>query len=272
MSSLQSIAECIVQIELCVNFLSCLFEIVFDPAIGHRFGIGVQDDVARLIVLVPRLPNASHVDHQLVVAQCICVITFVRRDEFTFGGEHAWQVRVSHEAVLIDFAEQDFHLAGVVHVLREDVFIGWVARRTVDEFIVAVLDEPWQFPEEVPPGVDLGGAAFATIQLVASPVDRAEGHGVEPVGVKQSRLVVVAQDGVFAPPHHQIQTLARIGSVPNDIAQAYDFLDTDRVDVLQNRLQRFEVPVDVADQRSLHKIPRSPHLDAKPAGCHCSLD
>jgi len=227
MSSFQSVAEGIVQIGLSVNLLSRLLEVVFDAAVGHRLRIGIQDDVARLIVLVSRLANTADVDHQFVVAQRVGVIAFVRRDEFALGGEHARQVGVTHEAVLIDLAKQDFHLASVVHVFREDVFIGWIARRTVDELEFAVIDESRQLPEEIPPSIDLCGTAFATVQLIASPVDRSECHRVEAVWIKQGRLVVVAKNGVFAPAHHQIQALTRIGPVTNDVAQAYDFLDTD---------------------------------------------
>lgn len=227
MSSLQSIAEGIVQIGLSVNLLSRLLEVVFDAAVGHRLRVGIQDDVARLIVLVSRLANTTDVDHQLVIAQRVGVIAFVWSDEFTFGGEHARQVGVAHEAVLIDLAKQDFHLASVVHVFGEDVFVGRIARRTVDELEFAVVDESRQFAEEVPPSVDLCGTAFATVQLVASPVDRSECHWVEAIWIKQGRLVVVAKNGVFAPTHHQIQALAWIGAVADDVTQAYDFLDTD---------------------------------------------
>jgi hypothetical protein len=68
---------------------------------------------------------------------------------------------------------------------------------------------------------------------------------------------VVAQEHDFALAH-QINTLARVGAVTDDVAQAINLGDIVGRDIRQDCLEGFEIAVDIADQ--------SFHLSASPDG------
>ena len=51
---------------------------------------------------------------------------------------------------------------------------------------------------------------------------------------------------------HQLHALARIRPVPDDVPEAEDLVDMLAVDVSENRLECFEVAVDVADDGPFH--------------------
>ncbi len=61
-------------------------------------------------------------------------------------------------------------------------------------------------------------------------------------------LIVVAEQDDLAL-HHQIDALARVRPVADDIAQTVDFADGLFLDVLEDRLQGLQVTVNVADDR-----------------------
>ena len=63
---------------------------------------------------------------------------------------------------------------------------------------------------------------------------------------------MIAENGYLAMLHDLIEALARIRAVPDDVSEAVDFVDRLPASVVQDREQRFEVPVDIANQRSLH--------------------
>ena len=85
------------------------------------------------------------------------------------------------------------------------------------------------------------------LQLVARPEDGPLGGRVEPVGVEHGPLVVVAEQDELAV-HDQVDALARVRAVADDVAQAVDLLDRLlRLDVVQDGLEGFQVAVDVAD-------------------------
>lgn len=140
----------------------------------------------------------------------------------------------------------------VVDVFREDVFVGGVAWGAVDEEPIPFGVGAGEFAEEIPASVDLAWAAGAFVEPVAGPVNRPQRDRVEPFGVEQCRLVVVAEDRPFRPLDHQIEAFAGVGAVADDIAQADDFFDPFAVDVLQDRLQRLEVAVNITDDGSFH--------------------
>jgi hypothetical protein len=52
--------------------------------------------------------------------------------------------------------------------------------------------------------------------------------------------------------HDQVDTLARIRPVTDNIAEAIDLSYSLRLDVSEDRLEAFEITVDVADERALH--------------------
>ena len=70
------------------------------------------------------------------------------------------------KAVLLDAAEQRFHLAFVVNVFGKDVFVGGFARRAVNEEEVAVVVGRVQLAEEVPPLVHLAAGARTALRAV----------------------------------------------------------------------------------------------------------
>jgi hypothetical protein len=64
-------------------------------------------------------------------------------------------------------------------------------------------------------------------------------------------LVVVSQQAEIAV-HDQINALAGIGTVADNVTKAKDLGDSLRLDVGKHRLERFEIAVDVADECALH--------------------
>ena len=77
--------------------------------------------------------------------------------------------------------------------------------------------------------------------------------GVEPFGIEQGTLVVIAQQasGTF---HGPVNALARVGAVADNIAQTVDFLNPLPTNVGQRRLKPFEVSVNIANDGSQRKI------------------
>jgi hypothetical protein len=63
---------------------------------------------------------------------------------------------------------------------------------------------------------------------------------------------VVSQNGQLALLHHQIKAFTRIGAVTDDIAQANDLIDFLGRNIDQDRIQRFEVAVNIADECLSH--------------------
>src|SRR5205823_3854396 len=70
----------------------------------------------------------------------------------------------------------------------------------------------------------------------------------EAVRVEHRPLIVVAQEDHLAL-HDQVDALARVGAVADDVAEAVDLGDVVLRDVGQDGLECFEVAVDVADER-----------------------
>src|SRR5690606_33281469 len=73
------------------------------------------------------------------------------------------------------------------------------------------------------------------------------GAAVEPFGIKQRALVVVAEEGDLAVGHHRVEAFARPRAVADDVAEAKNLIDPLLLDMRENGLERFEVAVDVAD-------------------------
>jgi hypothetical protein len=59
---------------------------------------------------------------------------------------------------------------------------------------------------------------------------------------------VVAQQDDFARAHH-VDAFARIRSIADDVAQAIGVGDVVLLDIREHGLERFEIAVDIADQR-----------------------
>ncbi len=89
------------------------------------------------------------------------------------------------------------------------------------------------------------GVSGMVFQLAAGPKDRLFGGGIEAFGIEQRAAVMVAEhtEREF---HHDVQTFAGLGSVPDDIAQADDAIDLLRLNVRQHGLERSQVTVNIA--------------------------
>ena len=156
------------------------------------------------------------------------------------------------EAAALDQCETFFEfLRAANRIFREDVFIEWVARRTVnvEEAVIAVAAR--QLAQKVPAAGVVLRIALGAFQLLPGPKNGAFGSGIEPFGIEQRTLVVIAQEAHLAL-HGQIDALARIGTVADNIAQAEDLGDPLGTNVGQHSLKCFEVAVNVADEGSLH--------------------
>jgi hypothetical protein len=62
-------------------------------------------------------------------------------------------------------------------------------------------------------------------------------------------LIVIAQESHPAARHHQINALARIRAIANDISEAIDLFDPELFDIREHRVECLEIPVDVANKR-----------------------
>ena len=209
--------------------------------------------VARSPVSVPGETDAAHIEHRLLVGQREDVIALLRRDELVGHREHARDVRVALEAVLGNPVKQRVHLALVVNVLREDVFVRRLSRRTMDESKIAFGSRARQLAEEIPALIGLSWIAASVLKLISRPIDGLQSNRVEAVGVKQRRLIVIAQDRQLAATNDRVEALARIRAIADNVAQAVDLGDPPLADVVQHRSQRGIVAMDVADEGSLHE-------------------
>ena len=89
----------------------------------------------------------------------------------------------------------------------------------------------------------------AGFEHLARPEDGAFGAGVEALGIEQRALVVIAEQAGLAR-HHEIDALARVWAVTDDVAEAVNLLDSLLFDVREDSLKGLEVGVDIADNCS----------------------
>ena len=101
---------------------------------------------------------------------------------------------MSHEAIVLDLAEQDLHLSLVEDVLRKDVLVGWVTRRPMHELEFPFVDVSGKLAEKIPAAINHHGRSRTIVQLIPSPVDRLESHWVETIGIEQGGLIVITQN------------------------------------------------------------------------------
>jgi hypothetical protein len=123
----------------------------------------------------------------------------------------------------------------------------------MDECEITFGSRPRQLAEEIPALVGLSWIAASVLKLVSRPIDGLQGNGVETIGVKQRRLIVIAQDRQLAATNDRVEALARIRAIADNVAQTVDLGDPPLADVVQHRSQSGIVAVDVADEGSLHE-------------------
>lgn len=98
--------------------------------------------------------------------------------------------------------------------------------------------------------LDIAGRIF---QLRASPEDGSLGATAEPFGIKQSTLIVVPENADVEL-HRSVDAFARVRTVADHVSQAIDGLHVLICCVSENRFQRFEITVDIAQNCPFHPM------------------
>ncbi len=251
----KTVAEEVIKIRDIVDFCGGLFEIVWhaleaDDVIAIIFAI-FQDHVRRTVVSVPRLANRTDIHQSLFAGGAVSHFDFFRREEIIVLRKDTRNVRMPLKTVLSNQAENAFHFPLVVNVLWEHVLIERVSRGTVDEQQVVLAVHTWKFAKKIPAfPVSTGVTAF---EHLAGPENGPLRPGVEAFGVEQRSLIVIAQQRHLAI-HHTINALARIRTVPDNVAEAIDRIAILLFDVREDGFQPFQVAVNVANDRSFQRL------------------
>ena len=249
-SLLDAVPEEVVEVGDVVDLLGGHFRVVVDTVEGRLGGrpfAELVDYVARPRVAVARLADRADVHHELLVFDRVDVLGLFGAEEVSRLGEDARHVRVPLEAAMRHQAEQLVHLLLVVDVFGEDVLVHRVPRRAVHVQPVGIALHAGQAAEEVPPRVDGVAVSRGVLELVAGPEDGPFGPAVKTFRVEQRGLVVVAQQAELAVLDNEVQALAGVRPVADDVAEADDLVDALIANVGEHRLERLEIPVNVAD-------------------------
>ncbi len=246
-----AISQEVVQFRNVVYLLGRFVEIVAHPF--EVDDIVVQDNVGSPIVAIARLADRTDIDQGFFITQFISVVDLLGKELVQTFGEHARDVSVPLKAVIPHQAENAFHLALVEDIFRKDVFIQGVAGRAVDKHQFLFTADAGKLPQKFPPAFVFG--RVACFQLLSCPENGPFRSGVESFRIEQGCLVVISKNGDFSVVDHQINTFPRIGAVPDDITQTVDLFDPLRPNILQDRLQGFQVSMDVADNGSQGIVP-----------------
>jgi hypothetical protein len=94
---------------------------------------------------------------------------------------------------------------------------------------------------------------IATFNLCAGPKNRLLRRDIKSLGIEQRAAIVVAQytKREF---HRAVEALAWGGSVTDHVAQANDSVNVLAIDIFQNRFERGQVSVNIANDRgACHK-------------------
>jgi len=210
----------------------------------------VGDDVAGAGVAVAGLADAADVDDGALFLDLVhgVVGQLGGRIEVGVVEEDAGLMGVADEADAgVEALEVGEDLLGVGEdVLGEDVLIHGAARGGVDEEDVAFLVAHGELAEEAPAGGAERGIGLG-VEDVAGPVTGAFGGGVEIGGLVEDGVVVVAHDGGAAAGADEVDALARIRTIADDVAETDDLLDAALGEIVEDGLEGFEIGVNVAD-------------------------
>ena len=241
----QAITQKIIQARFCVNLRPRLFEIVFDAAELNLFV--VHDHVAAAWIAIARLTDASDVNHHFLLVQRKSIADLLRRIKATVLCEHARDVGVALKAILMNEPKDTFDLPRVVNVFREHVLVERASWGTVDEHKGFGAVRARELGQKVP---SFSGSLNRWIfQLLTCPEDCFFSTGAETIGIKQSSVVVVAQQGQLKIAT-VIDAFTRVGTIANHIAEAKNLIDLYPIDILENGTKRLKIAVDVADDGS----------------------
>src|SRR5262245_34817661 len=166
----EAVAEEVLQVWRVVDLLDRRLHVVLDPAVLDR--VVVEHHVARPPVAVARLADAADVAQRLAAVELIGAVDLLGAEELHVLGEDAGDVRVTLEAISLHQSEDSFHLALVVHILREDVLVERVAGAAVDEQVAVLAVAARPLGEELPPLLALRPRVGGGFELRPRPEDR----------------------------------------------------------------------------------------------------
>src|SRR5262249_39221708 len=144
----KSIAEEVIQVRDVVDLLDCRFEIVLHPPVADR--LAVVEHVTGPRVKVPWLADRADVAKRLATVEFVVQVDVIWGEKLHALREDPRYVRVSLEAILLHQRENLLHLALVVNVFGEDVFIERVAGRAVDVQGAVLAERPGPVGKELP--------------------------------------------------------------------------------------------------------------------------
>lgn len=248
----EPITEEVVQFGNLVDFGDCFFHVIGDSV--EFDGVAVDGDVGGSWVIISGLTDGANIDHGFAGTEAILEADLFGFEEVEGIGEDTRDVGMTLEAGFFDEGEDFLHLHLIVDVIGEDVFVEWIAGGAVDveSFGVFVTVAAIEFTEEVPAA--FGAGAGGAFEDRAGPEDGSFCGGVEANGVEECSLVVVAEQAHLQV-HDEVDAFGRIGAIADDVSEAVDIGDALAADIGEDGLERFEVSVDVADQRSQWSIP-----------------
>src|SRR5690348_4301122 len=102
-----------------------------------------------------------------------------------------------------------------------------------------------QLPQKFP--ASLIPRRISLFELFARPENGPLGAGIESFRIEQRSLIVVPQEAQLAG-KDAIDALAGIRPVADDVSQTIDFRQSLFLDIRENRIQRFQVSVYVANE------------------------
>src|SRR5262249_7732149 len=117
----QTIAQEVFEVGDFVNLPNGGVDVVLDAAILDR--VVIEQHVTSTPIAVAWLTDGADVAQGLSTVELINVIDLVGTVELEAVGEDAGDVRMPLEAVAINQREDAFHLALIINVFREDVFV-----------------------------------------------------------------------------------------------------------------------------------------------------
>jgi tRNA threonylcarbamoyladenosine biosynthesis protein TsaB len=224
---------------------------------GEVTPLSLENHVTGADVAVAGLTHGANIDHRLRGRQLptplLLTVPKLRRLKLRVRSEDAGDVRVALEAVLLHQFEDVLDFERIVDVFGEDVLVERPPGRPVHKLACPIGVCAGQFAEEVRERVIcIPRETVVSLKLRPRPTDRPLRAHVETVGVEERPLIVVAQEHHLAAVSNDRDALAWVGSIPHHITKAEDFFHALLIDILQHRLERLEVAVDVAKNGPLH--------------------
>jgi hypothetical protein len=229
------------------------------------------DHVTRIANSIPGLADTSHVDHDLFATDLDTSTEVLGREKPAGFGEDARDMRMSLKTDAWDQAEQAAEFSRIVDVFGKDIFIERVACRAVDEEQAALTNLSRQFTEEIPTAARLFDVRVL-FELIPGPKNGTLGPATESLGVVQRPLIVIPQHTTLEA-ECVVDAFPWIGAVPDHVPEAVNFANTLVLDVIENRFQGFQVPMDVGNDRAFHPslVPHNSQHETSSVCSSCDL-